>query len=102
MSPKKTGMPALYELMGRRSALCRSLELGLTALVAGGAVGLPAAGACAGLYRYIDGDGVVHFTSTPTDRRYRRIAITPHGLRTTRQLPADPPVYQQQDAIPFR
>ncbi|MCG8588474.1 MAG: lytic transglycosylase domain-containing protein [Proteobacteria bacterium] len=35
----------------------------------------------AGLYRYIDAEGGVHFTNLPTSRRFRPVYHTPQGLR---------------------
>ena len=38
---------------------------------------LPAPAAGQALYRYVDARGVVHFTNTPTDRRFARVRFEP-------------------------
>jgi len=77
--------------------------LGAAALLATVAAA-PAPAAAGGFYRYIDDQGVVHFTNQPpADRRFRRVNVTPRGVRTGRVVrPGGPPAYDGYDDLILR
>ena len=45
------------------------------------------------LYRYVDENGVTHFTNVPSDGRFHRLYQGPHGglMMASRSLPGSPP-----------
>ena len=52
-----------------------------------------------GLYRFIDDRGVVHFSDSPADDRFERIAITPGGLYTKLRLVNQIPIFVGYDPL---
>ncbi len=58
-----------------------------------------AASAGAGIYRYIDADGVVHFSDVPYDARYRAIESRPRGLSISAPTRSRAPVQNGFDAL---
>ena len=62
---------------------------------------LPAdpAAAGSGIYRYIDAQGVVHFSDVPYDRRYRQIEKLPPAVSLSRGSRSDLPVQYAFDML---
>ena len=46
-----------------------------------GVLGLLPTAAASDVYRYVDASGAVHFSDSPVDARFQRVALTPVGLR---------------------
>jgi soluble lytic murein transglycosylase len=75
-----------------------SIRLWLTAACLASVTPL-AASAGAGIYRYIDADGVVHFSDVPYDARYRAIESRPRGLSISAPTRSRAPVQNGFDAL---
>jgi len=76
----------------------RTLRAGLLAGLAIGLVGLLApsqAGAGGAIYSFIGPDGVIHFTDTPRDKRYKRVP----GPKVDRRPARKPPVRWEFDGL---
>jgi len=58
-----------------------------------------AARAGSGIYRYIDAEGVVHFSDTPYDERYRPLEKRPRELALSRTERPEAPVQHVFDAL---
>ncbi|HEM45662.1 MAG TPA: DUF4124 domain-containing protein [Alphaproteobacteria bacterium] len=67
------------------------------ALAAGAAPGTATAGT--GIYRYIDAEGVVHFSDTPHDARYRPLEKLPPELALSRPAHPEAPAQHVFDAL---
>ena len=77
----------------------RIARLGLLALVAALAV-VPATGVSAGgIYRYIDADGVIHFSDVPYDKRYKPIPKVPDALALSARRRPNAPVQHAFDGL---
>jgi soluble lytic murein transglycosylase len=79
------------------------LPSGAIALLAGGLLAAgaapPTAAAGTGIYRYIDAEGVVHFSDTPHDARYRPLEKLPPELALSRPARAEAPAQHVFDAL---
>lgn len=62
------------------------------------ALGLPAS-AGTGIYRFVDAEGVVHFSDTPYDDRYRPVEQLPPELALSRPSRSKAPVQHVFDAL---
>lgn len=51
------------------------------------------------VYRYIDDRGVVHFTSSPPDRRYRPVVLRPQSISLSPPRPVSAPRHYGYDSI---
>jgi len=58
-----------------------------------------AASAGTGIYRYMDADGVVHFSDVPYDARYRAVEVRPRGLTLSAPSRSQAPVHHSFDAL---
>jgi soluble lytic murein transglycosylase len=78
---------------------CRPLLVAWTALAVFGLAG--SAFAQLPLYRYVDEDGVTHFTNVPSDRRFHRVYVGPHGglLMASPSRPGAPPSDHRYDLL---
>ena len=94
----------LRHRLGKRPSVALAAPLGLavaplglagTAVILGGTaliLGLAGTAEARGpLYRFIDENGVIHFSNAPPDDRYRAISLAPTGLRLRErpELPQD-------------